>query len=29
MRVEVAIWALGQAERPVDIKRQGFHYREI
>src|SRR5205823_4293522 len=29
VRVEVAIRALGQAERPVDIEREWFHQREI
>ena len=29
VRVEVAIRALGQAERPVDIERQRFHCGEI
>ena len=29
MRVEVAVRALGQAERPVDIERERFHCREI
>ena len=29
MRVEVAVRALGQAERPVDIERERFHCGEI
>ena len=29
MRIEVAVRALGEAERPVDIERQRFHRREI
>jgi hypothetical protein len=29
MRVEVAIRALGQAERPVDIEGERFHPWEI
>ena len=29
MRVEVAVGALGEAERPVDIECERFHCREI